>query len=63
MTNHRLSPHQNGNKKFHSTETLNLFTCITDTILEAIVKKNVTTLTLNGLRATTLTLNGLRATC
>lgn len=61
MTNHRLSPHQNGNKKFHSTETLNLF--ITDTILEAIVKKNVTTLTLNGLRATTLTLNGLRATC
>jgi hypothetical protein len=29
-----LSPHQSGNKKLHSTETLNIFS--TDTMLEAI---------------------------
>ena len=40
MVNHRLSPHQNGNKKLHSTETLNVY--ITDTILEAIDKKKIT---------------------
>ena len=44
MANHRLSPHQNRNKKFHSTETLNLF--VTDTILKTIDKKNVTALIL-----------------
>ena len=44
MANHRLSPHQNRNKKFHSTETLNLF--VIDTILEAIDEKNFTTLIL-----------------
>ena len=44
MANHHLSPHQNRNKKFHSTETLNLF--VTDTILKTIDKKNVTALIL-----------------
>ena len=44
MANHCLPPHQNRNKKFHSTETLNLF--VTDTILKTIDKKNVTALIL-----------------
>ena len=39
-----LSPHQSGNKKLHCTETLNIF--ITDTILEAMDKKELTALVL-----------------
>ena len=42
--NQRLSPHQNGNRKHHSTETLNIF--ITDKMLEAMDKKHVTALIL-----------------
>ena len=42
--NQRLSPHQNGNRKHHSTETLNIY--ITDKMLEAMDKKHVTTLIL-----------------
>ena len=42
--NQRSSPHQNRNRKPHSTETLNVF--ITDKVLEAIDKKHVTTLIL-----------------
>ena len=44
--NQRLSPHQNGNRKHHSTETLNIF--ITDKMLEAMDKKHVTALILLG---------------
>jgi hypothetical protein len=40
----RLSRHQSGNKKHHSTEMLNIF--ITDTILEAMDKKHLTALLL-----------------
>ncbi|CAB4015037.1 Hypothetical predicted protein, partial [Paramuricea clavata] len=43
-TNHRLSPHQSGNRKAHSTETLNIL--VSDTMLEAIDKKNVTAVVL-----------------
>jgi hypothetical protein len=43
-TNHRLSSHQSGNRKAHSTETLNIL--VSDTMLEAIDKKNVTALVL-----------------
>jgi hypothetical protein len=43
----RLSRHQSGNKKHHSTETLNIF--ITDTILEAMDKKHLTALLLQDL--------------
>ena len=39
-----LSPHQSGNKKLHSTETLNIFS--TDTMLEAMDKKELTALVL-----------------
>ena len=42
--NQRLSPHQNGNRKHHSTETLNIY--ITDKMLEAMDKKHVTALIL-----------------
>jgi hypothetical protein len=38
-SNSRLSSHQSGNKKLHSTETLNVF--ITDTILKAMDKKKL----------------------
>ena len=40
----RLSKHQSGNKKFHSTETLNIF--ITDAILESMDNKHLTALLL-----------------
>ena len=40
----RLSPHQNGNRKHHSTETFNIF--ITDKMLEAMDNKHVTALVL-----------------
>ena len=40
----RLSKHQSGNKKFHSTETLNIF--ITDAILENMDNKHLTALLL-----------------
>ena len=43
-TNHRLSPHQSGNRKAHSTETLNIL--VSDIMLEAIDKKNVTAIVL-----------------
>jgi hypothetical protein len=43
-TNHRLSPHQSGNRKAHSTETLNIL--VSDIMLEAIDKKNVTAVVL-----------------
>jgi hypothetical protein len=43
-TNHRLSPHQSGNRKVHSTETLNIL--VSDIMLEAIDKKNVTAVVL-----------------
>ena len=39
-----LSVHQSGNKKMHSTETLNVF--ISDTILDAMDKKKITALVL-----------------
>ena len=39
-----LSEHQNGNKKHHSTETLNILT--SDLILEEIDRKQVTALVL-----------------
>ena len=39
-----LSKHQSGNKKFHSTETLNIF--ITDAILESMDNKHLTALLL-----------------
>ena len=42
--NQRLSPHQNGNRKHHSTETLNIY--ITDRMLEAMDNKHVTALVL-----------------
>ena len=42
--NQRLSPHQNGNRKHHSTETLNIF--ITDKMLEVRDKKHLTALIL-----------------
>ncbi len=42
--NQRLSPHQNGNRKHHSTETLNIF--IIYKMLEAMDKKHVTALIL-----------------
>jgi len=40
----RLTPHQSGNRKHHSTETLNLYT--TDIILDAMDKRNFTALIL-----------------
>lgn len=43
-SNNRLSSHQSGNKKLHSTETLNVF--ITDTILKAMDKKKLSALVL-----------------
>ena len=42
--NNRLTSHQSGNKKAHSTETLNIL--LTDKILEAIDKKQITALVL-----------------
>ncbi|CAB4029412.1 Hypothetical predicted protein, partial [Paramuricea clavata] len=42
--NQLLSPHRNGNRKHHSTETLNIF--ITDKMLEAMDKKHITALIL-----------------
>ena len=44
FSNGRLSSHQSGNKKLHSTETLSLF--MADHLLEAMDKKNLTALTL-----------------
>ena len=40
----RLSKHQSGNKKIHSTETLNIF--ITDAILQSMDNKHLTALLL-----------------
>lgn len=42
--NNKLTSHQSGNKKAHSTETLNIF--LTDHILEAMDKKKLTALVL-----------------
>ena len=42
--NNRLTSHQSGNKKAHSTETLNIL--LTDKILEAMDKKKITALVL-----------------
>ena len=42
--NNRLISHQSGNKKAHSTETLNIL--LTDKILEAMDKKQITALVL-----------------
>ena len=42
--NNRLTSHQSGNKKAHSTETLNIL--LTDKILEAMDKKQITALAL-----------------
>lgn len=42
--NKRISSHQSGNRRFHSTETLNIL--VSDTMLDAIDKKNVTALVL-----------------
>ena len=42
--NNRLTSHQSGNKKAHSTETLNIL--LTDKILEAMNKKQITALVL-----------------
>ena len=47
MSNKRLSPHQSGNIKHHSTETLNVF--ITDKILEGMDERKLTGLVLLGL--------------
>ena len=44
INNNLLSHHQSGNKKHHSTETLNIF--ITDTILEAMDEKKLSALVL-----------------
>ena len=44
VSNKRLSPHQSGNKKHHSTETLNVF--ITDKLLEGMDKRKITALVL-----------------
>ena len=44
VSNKRLSPHQSGNKKHHSTETLNVF--ITDKMLEGMDKQKITALVL-----------------
>ena len=44
FSNGRLSSHQSGNKKLHSTKTLSLF--MADHLLEAMDKKNLTALTL-----------------
>ena len=47
FSNGRLSSHQSGNKKLHSTETLSLF--MADHLLEATDMKNLTALTLSDL--------------
>ena len=47
ITNNRLSPQQSGNKKSHSTETLNIY--ITDCMLDAMDKKKISALILLGL--------------
>ena len=44
ISRNRLSSHQSGNKSLHSTETLNIYT--TDLILEAMDKKDISTLVL-----------------
>ena len=44
VSNKRLSPHQSGNKKHHSMETINVF--ITDKVLEGMDKQKVTALVL-----------------
>ena len=44
VSNNRLTSHQSGNKKYHSTETLNVF--IMDSILESMDKKQLTALVL-----------------
>ena len=46
ISRNRLSSHQSGNKSLHSTETLNIYT--TDLILEAMDKKEISTLVLLG---------------
>ena len=42
--NNHLSPHQSGNKKYHSTETLNILMC--DSLLDAIDNKKLSALIL-----------------
>ena len=44
LDNKRLTSHQRGNKNAHSTETLNIQ--LTDSVLEAIDKKQITALVL-----------------
>lgn len=44
VSNNRLTSHQSGNKKYHSTETLNVL--ITDSILESMDKKQLTAIVL-----------------
>ena len=47
LDNKRLMSHKRGNKKAHSTETLNIH--LTDSILEAMDKKQITALVLLNL--------------
>ena len=44
IINNRLSPHQSGNRKSHSTETLKIY--ITDCMLDAVDKKKISALIL-----------------
>ena len=44
IDNKRLTSHQSGNKKVHSTETLNIQ--LAESVLEAMDKKQITTLVL-----------------
>ena len=44
LGNKRLTSHQSGNKKAHSTQTLNIQ--LTDSVLEAMDKKQITALVL-----------------
>ena len=44
IKNNRLTSHQNGNRKFHSTETLSLL--VSDHICKAMDKKQITTMVL-----------------
>ena len=48
--NHRISVHQSGNRRLHSTEALNIL--VSDTMLDAIDKKMVTVLILLDLSKT-----------
>ena len=50
--NERLTPHQSGNRRYHSSETLNVL--VDDIILEAMDQKSVTALILPGVPKKTL---------